>query len=630
MIALFSWSAQASTYYINSNGDDAAAGTSVASAWRTVGRVNARRYQPGDRILFAGGQTFSGGIWLRGNSQGTAAQPIVISSYGRGSATIESGTSFGFYGHNMAGLELRRLIFVGAGRLSNANSGVILYVDSANTHLSHLRLDSLDVSGYQSAGILIGSWNGSSGYSNVRITNSRSHANGEAGIQSWAETLRAHTNWYVANCQTYDNSGRADITDLHTGNGIVLSGIDGALIEHCESYNNGWLNANPYGGPVGIWGYHCNNLVIQECESHHNRSGTALDGGGFDLDGGCTNSILQYNYSHDNEGAGYLLAQYDGAPPLTDVTIRYNISENDARRNSHGAIMLWSSGASGGIQRASIYNNTVYLTPPTNGSRPKAVDITSGGISAITLRNNIFYTTGGLSVVNVQPSGMDAVLFQGNCYWSAEAELGLDWGGTRYTTLNAWRTASGQEQVRARACGINADPHLIMSGEESRLPRNAPTTPLLAATYHLQSVSSLLGAGLNLLVDFNQTPGPRDYYGNPTPQLGLTGNIGASENNYVVLSTRTSPGINSQAWCTAYPTLASETVKVVFASETGLNTPVSLRLYDSQGRLCRAQSCIRQYAAEVAFSVTGLPAGRYLLQIEHGVLRCSKPIIVAN
>lgn len=39
---------------------------------------------------------------------------------------------------------------------------------------------------------------------------------------------------------------------------------------------------------------------------------------------------MQYNYSHDNQGLGYLLAQFPGAPAMHDLTVRCNISENDA------------------------------------------------------------------------------------------------------------------------------------------------------------------------------------------------------------------------------------------------------------------------------------------------------------
>jgi hypothetical protein len=54
----------------------------------------------------------------------------------------------------------------------------------------------------------------------------------------------------------------------------------------------------------------------------------------FDIDGGCTNCVLQYNYSHDNEGSGFQSGPFAGCSPLGDNTIRYNISENDAKKNT--------------------------------------------------------------------------------------------------------------------------------------------------------------------------------------------------------------------------------------------------------------------------------------------------------
>lgn len=501
--------ARAVTYYVSSQGDDAQAGTSVATAWRSISKVNSVTFQPGDRVLFEGGQTFAGCIILKG--AGTPTQPLVISSYGAGPATIASGTSIGFYSYNAAGIELRRLTFVGDGRLATPSSGVAFYLDLPSTALSHLRLDSLDISGYRDSGISIGSWKGSSGYDDVRITASQVHANGEAGLQSYSEGLSAHHNWYIANCQAFDNSGRSDVTYTHTGNGIVLGGVDGVLIEHCQAYHNGWLNANPSGGPVGIWGYCCNNLTIQKCESHHNLSGTSHDGGGFDIDGGCTNSVLQYNYSHDNGGPGYLLAQYNGAPAMRNVTIRYNVSKDDARRDNQGAIHVWSSGAGGGIQQADIYNNTVLLSPPANGSSPTAMLIVSGGFSDLTIRNNVLQTTGGLQVLSTVSTSN--LTLQGNCYWNPN-QLTINWGGAIYNDLASWRAATNQEQLATgRTTGLSADP---------QLPGSDPTLAPMA-------ISPVRGAGINLQAEFNVNPGPQDFIGNPTPAAPTSGNIGALE-----------------------------------------------------------------------------------------------------
>jgi hypothetical protein len=570
--------AHAVTYYVSSRGDDTQNGTSVATAWRSIKQVNTVTFQPGDRVLFEGGQTFAGYIMLKG--AGTPTEPLIISSYGSGAATIASSTSIGFFSYNAAGIELRRLNFVGDGRLTTPSSGVEFYLDAPSTTLRYLRLDSLDISGYQQAGISIGSWKGSSGYDDVRITNCQVHANGEAGLSSYSQNLAAHHQWYIGNCQAYDNSGRSDINYTHTGNGIVLGGVDGVLIERCKAYHNGWLNANPSGGPVGIWGYCCNNLIIQKCESHHNSSGTSHDGGGFDLDGGCTNSVLQYNYSHDNGGPGYLLAQYNGAPAMHDVTIRYNVSKDDGRRDNQGALHVWSSGASGGIQRATIHNNTVLLTPPADGSSPKAIIIASAGFSDLSIRNNVLQTTGGLQVLStICTSGLS---LQGNCYWNP-SQLALDWNGTTYTDLASWRAATGQEQlVTGRTTGLSADP---------KLPGSDPTLAPMA-------ISPVRGAGINLQAEFNINPGPQDFSGNPTPAAPTSGNIGALETVSnsttaplpVVLTDFTVARAGTAAklsWHTA-----SEVGNAYFAAEVSLDgtTFTSLGQVPGQGTTILAQS----------------------------------------
>ena len=617
----------ATAYYVSSSGNDANAGTSQAQAWRTTARVSAAHFQPGDRVLLAGGQVFSGGIWLRGNSKGTPTQPIVFRSYGAGRATIQSDSSYGFYAHNVAGIEVRQLNFAGSGRVSNRNSGVVFYLDSANANLQHLRFDSLDVSGYRSTGLSIGSWNGTSGYTDVRITNCQLHANGEAGLSSYAEyPLLGHHNWYVGNCSVYDNAGRADVTTTHTGNGIVLSGIDQALVEQCTAYHNGWLNANASGGPVGIWGWNCNRLTIQRCESHHNQSGTALDGGGFDLDGGCTNSVLQYNYSHDNQGPGYLLAQFGGAPAMHDLTVRYNISQDDARGYSQGAIELYSSGSNGGIVRADIYNNSVLLSQPANGTAPKAVYVISGGITDVTLRNNIFQTAAGLPVLVT--STATGLRLQGNCYWTPGAALMIAWQGTPYTSLAAWRAGTGQETVAGatlRATGICADPALIAPTAPSLVPM---TNALAGYVPHRPSV--LVGGGLNLKAEFGVDTGTRDFFGNPTPAPGTVGNIGAAEAQPEVVSATIYHAPGTLDWFQVYPTVIRDEIRVV--SEHTLSALVGLRLFDMLGRECRTWSRpgTQLQGGGLALSVTGLPVGRYILHIQSESHAQHQSLVVAE
>jgi hypothetical protein len=173
------------------------------------------------------------------------------------------------------------------------------------------------------------------------------------------------------------------------------------------------LNDYEGGGPVGIWAWDANGVTIQYNASHHNRTGSSKDGAGFDLDGGVTNSIVQYNYSHDNDGAGYLLAQFGGARPFYGNTLRYNLSVNDGRRNSYGGIHFWSTGASGGITDTTFYANTIYMAESTDGN-PTVVDCTSNEIRNIRFYNNSFQTDGNAVLVRGQTNR--EVVFEGNTF----------------------------------------------------------------------------------------------------------------------------------------------------------------------------------------------------------------------
>ncbi|MEO3796139.1 discoidin domain-containing protein [Nonomuraea sp. B10E15] len=69
-------------YYVDAtNGRDDAAGTSRKTAWRSLARVNATTFGPGDRILLkAGEQWHDEQLWPKGS--GSANRPITISAYG--------------------------------------------------------------------------------------------------------------------------------------------------------------------------------------------------------------------------------------------------------------------------------------------------------------------------------------------------------------------------------------------------------------------------------------------------------------------------------------------------------------------------------------------------------------------
>jgi hypothetical protein len=410
-------------YYVSLFGDDSNSGLSEKQPWRSIEQVNATQLFPGDSVWFKANQTFVGNLHLAKvkQSQTDEARVVTIGSYGVGRATIDAGSGAGFMTKNRGGVHLVNLNFVGAGALKNTTSGV-LFINAlpGSAKFENIRIHRVDVSGFKYSGINFVaqptdmSW---SGFREVKITNTTSHDNGDAGIScigAWnpEEKGYAHADFYIGNCSAYRNAGIPG-KGSHSGSGIVLAQVDGAIIEHCRAYENGSLNDYERGGPVGIWTWDANRVVIQFNESHHNRTGSSKDGAGFDLDGGVTNSVVQYNYSHDNDGAGYLLAQFAGARPFYGNVLRYNLSVNDGRRNRYGGVHLWSTGANGGITDTTFYANRIYTAQSADGN-PAAVDCSSEGIHNIRLYNNCFQTDG--KAILVRGEDNPNVLFTGNTF----------------------------------------------------------------------------------------------------------------------------------------------------------------------------------------------------------------------
>src|SRR5262249_5722263 len=150
----------------------------------------------------------------------------------------------------------------------NTTNGILLNNTVAGGNkLHYLRIDDVDVSGFRLSGIEVQGASGKSGVDDLRITNTAAHDNGDCGIDfdGWfdtASTAYAHSNIYIGDCRAYNNEGIAGKAS-HTGNGIILSDVDGGTIERCVAWNNGARCTYSGGGPVGIWAWDSNAVVIQ-------------------------------------------------------------------------------------------------------------------------------------------------------------------------------------------------------------------------------------------------------------------------------------------------------------------------------------------------------------------------------
>ena len=85
--------ATATDYYVKNGGNDSANGTSDATAWATIGKVNSifSSLKAGDRILFRRGDTFYGSIKI--TRSGVAGSPITLGAYGTGDKPVITGFS---------------------------------------------------------------------------------------------------------------------------------------------------------------------------------------------------------------------------------------------------------------------------------------------------------------------------------------------------------------------------------------------------------------------------------------------------------------------------------------------------------------------------------------------------------
>ena len=458
-------SSSSADFFVRTDGDDSAGGTSREAAWRTIERVNHARLKPGDRVLFEAGETFTGNLRLvRHDDAGTPGNPVTIGSFGNQPAILSAGVNPGVSVENSGGISIENLVVVGAGITNNTGCGILC--DNTLTNgmmLDYLSIKNVEVRGFGKQGILISG--DSAGFRHVRVSHCVIRDNLFGGIEiagrlSWSKPGCAHADVTVSDCLAYDNPGDPHCHTRHSGSGIVLLQVDGGMIDRCAAWNNGYSNGSQTGGPVGIWTCASKRVTIQHCESFRNRT-TGADGGGFDIDGGCEECVLQYNYSHDNDGPGLMVYTYPyECRPHRGNVVRFNVSENDSRK-SRGYAGLWVRNDDDGMTGLEIYNNTVVVGSWTG----QAVSIHGEGLEAC-LRNNLFLAQGGAVPLRVEKSH-GKLRFENNLYWQGGSPVQVVWDQKAYRSIEDWRMATGAESLDGKPSGHFGNPKLTAHTPEA-------------------------------------------------------------------------------------------------------------------------------------------------------------------
>jgi hypothetical protein len=278
-------------------------------------------------------------------------------------------------------------------------------------------------------------------FAGLRIENNRIEEVARSGIFIAATTdmtrPRASEPWPEASSGVVVRGNRLHGMD---GDGIVPVGTTGAIVERNVVSDGNRVNRSPVSeerGPcsAGIWTFHANNTLIQfnEVYGMDFQEGDGCDGTGYDVDYDQDGTVIQFNYSHDNEG-GFILLCTDDAPRLADV--RYNLSVDDRYAFAGSPCPVRQSELDG----IRFYNNTIVapliratapLEIPIEGVLPLAGDFE--------FRNNILYAKEPQSNAlpcgdfcsnnlfhNLPPSGADAV--EGDPLFEDAAATGRGFG----------------------------------------------------------------------------------------------------------------------------------------------------------------------------------------------------------
>lgn len=448
----------ATDYYLRSSGSDTHRGTSPDEAWQTLRRASSAQFQPGDRLLLEGGASFAGTLELDSQDSGTAERPVTITTFGSAKAQILAGDGFGIIARNVQGIVIENLSIAGSGAATNNGAGVAVVNSLASGEkLNFVRIRHVDASGFgrnasgsdsislAGCGIFVGGDRGESGYRDVVIEDSTAFDNeyfgilvGGANYPPKDPSNYANEDVTIRRCQAYDNPGDPTFLENHSGNGILLTNTDGGVIEHSQAWNNGGRCYSEKGGPVGIWAWASNRITIQYCESHHNKS-PRKDGGGFDFDGGVSNSVMQYNYSHDNDGTGYLLYTHPGSPyRFENNIVRHCVSRDDGRFSHRAAI--WIRNDDTGIRNLEVHDNTFIYTPVGDDAGVAFVANTEN----VRFHHNILITTGDVPLIRQEKN--KGLSFEDNLYSAGRGGFRVHWDGKEYTDPQTWRRETAQEE----------------------------------------------------------------------------------------------------------------------------------------------------------------------------------------
>jgi len=464
------------TYYVDSlTGNDSDDGLTHDTAWASVTPVEAADFIPGDKVLFKAGTSYTDGLHLR-NAVGSASAPIKIGTYGTGARPLIA-----------EGLVLENTAYIEVSGLEVTNDtmprsiprrGVFVWNRDTGT-ANHIYLKDLYIH-------------------DVYGPNNFTGGTGNGGIICFAETQGVTTifnDLKIEDCNLLRTDSEGILINTYPGthrstnvvvrdnylediaaNGMLINSCNAPLIEYNVLKRGGNRSTSAC---AGMWPYNSNDALFQYNEVSEQQGDH--DGEGFDCDSSCTDTIFQYNYSHDNVGGLILIVGAD------DTIVRYNISQNDGGgtgpyQGKYTGIITLAGGSNDGTL---MHNNVIYVD-----DRSEVLVVRNDSSSNTSFYNNIFYLDG--HNYDIYPASSNTIFYKNAFYGIVDDALPVD----------SFSVTSDPMFVSPGTGGVGLD---SVSG------------------YQLQAGSPCLGAGTNISPN-----GGLDYWGNSVPASGAP-DIGAHQ-----------------------------------------------------------------------------------------------------
>lgn len=198
-----------------------------------------------------------------------------------------------------------------------------------------------------------------------------------------------------------------------------------------------------------IFNFNTIGCIVQYNEAYDNNGDDAEnERGGFDADYNSTGTIIQYNYSHDNNWFCGIMRRGINS----DVTIRYNISQNELI----GAY-LYGFPTETGLKDVKIYNNVHYF----GKGKGNRIFVSGGKVRnpiETAFRNNIFYFE-DKAEWGFEPE--NSCIFENNLFYNVSPK------GSNALTLNPMFVNPG-------TVGTRVDMHDSKIFDGYRLKSNSP------------------------------------------------------------------------------------------------------------------------------------------------------------